>query len=105
VNASTGVFDFIRVLSLGFSIATSALIIHFWRKYPVYRPQFVTILFYQLHRIVFYSVLLVSHASPVDLVTSGFLNNWSAVITFHSACTWFFVAFMYFWPRGSRRDR
>lgn len=89
-----------------FCITTSVIILSLWRKHPRYWPAYSVLLFYQIHRVLFYTVLLVSHASPISAITSGLLNDWSAIVTWHAAATWLFITLMVcLWLRGGQHDR
>jgi hypothetical protein len=88
-------FDWVRVLSVCFAFATIFILIKFWYNYPKYQPQFSLILFYLIHGILYYSIVIVDKIANISFMTDTSYNNWGAVLRFHSFITWFFVAFLY----------
>ena len=97
-------FDSVRLLSLGMALATVAILLVFWKRYPLYQPQFLVILFYMFHGLIYYFVLLYDRITPAQLMTNQTYNDWGAVLRFHSYATWFFVAVLYFRLRGGKRE-
>jgi hypothetical protein len=93
-------FDIFRILSTILAILTFVIVLKFWKIYPKFHPQFFLVLTYLIHGIVYYIVLLITHLSPLQIVTDPVLNDWGAVLRFHSYTTWFFVALLFLRSRG-----
>lgn len=92
-------FDLLRLISVVLALCTIYFILRFWKRYPLFWPQFSLIIAYMLHGIIYYGVMLVDRSMP--FVAEQFFANWEAVLRLHSFTTWFFVALLYF--RGHRK--
>jgi hypothetical protein len=88
--------DYIRILSTLLSAATIVMIIMFWKHYPKYKPQFLLIIAYLLHGLLYYGLFLVDRVFNGVSINTAIYNDWGAFLRFHSYATWFFVALLYY---------
>ncbi len=90
------VIDILRLMSMILAGITIYFLIHFWKKFTRFQPQFYIILVYLAHGILFYAALFATRFFTIPMFTNQFFNDWGAVLRFHSYTSWFFVALLYF---------